>query len=1066
MNHLKTTSQLVYMALLSMLACQAIAAPLALSNVPLFLTYNGKPNILMMIGNSNTMDGDPTGLAVGSNSPNSKSEIARNAMKKLINDNMNTVNLGLLGYQQYTPVLQHLTFSAMDASYNPADYNPNYTGPRNGQTKKYRVPNPSSPSEYVYYNVTFPTYSTPVISNLFCYSDTPCTDATHDFKGTRQSNCATPEDIFTGPFDQYSCFSKKTGTSNAVNSTGYSNYWGTIIIGLSDAKLAQGATDFGKLTAFWQIGDAWYSGASPGKGYLHIPLAFLDTTLANKLQLKLATSNPATDSNSITDSTRPLQNSGLAPLEGTVVTANNYFNGVALSSKEGGPVSKIPNSCGNNFLVLLTDGLPSAKQDGTPSRNVIQNLADVTTQVSNLKNSAAKVKTYVVGFGLPYGTNPAQLNTIASAGGTDTAYYATSAASLDAAFSSIFSNISAQTASSSAVALNTGSVNANTRVYQAKFSSLDWSGQLLSIAVNANNGTLGSTIWDAGERINAQGTNRNILTYKPSTNTGIAFRWPTTENNTTNTQLDLAQSTALNTSASQILDNNGAARLDYLRGSSANEGSGLNFRARHTSKLGDIVNSSPQYVGAPSSNLPDPTYAAFRLAQKSRTPIIYVGANDGMLHGFNATNGDEVIAYVPSGVYSNLSKLTSTQYAHQYYVDGTPSIADVYYGNSWHTTLVSSMGNGAKGVFGLDVTNPSNFSEANAASLVNFEFPTTTTAPADANDVGYIPGQVVIKKLNNGVWAAIFGNGYNSTGTGQSSLFIVDVKTGVLIKKISTGVGTAVSPNALATPYVVDIDGNNTADVVYAGDLQGNMWKFDISSTSPASWGVSYKLYAAGQPITETPTVSKNPTGDYMVYFGTGQYLTTTDTTSYTSNNFYGIWDHFNGTVTQGDLVQQSVTNVTSLSGRTYRQVSQNEVNYASATPKRGWYINLPAIGERSVNDPKIRAGRIIFTTIIPSTEACSYGGKSATMTLDYLTGGMPSIRTMDTNGDGTITESDLNVGGLINNSISSDPTILGGNSGVDYGITSNTDGSISEVTFKKSNVQSRRTSWRQIQLQ
>ncbi len=1078
--NLKLTLQFVNMALLSIVTSQAMAAPLALSSVPLFLTNKGKPNILMMMGNANSMDEDATGGAVGSAAMTSKSEIARNAMKSIITSNMGLVNMGLLAYAQNPSTSYYLSAGQYDVSYNAADYNAAFTGARNSQTKKFKTPNPTSPGDFIYYNIALPSYDSSSPSNLYCDSITACTDPTHDFFGTSNSSCATLENASTGPWDIYFCFANKSGTSNlapvGVTTTGYEftgnggydSYIGSYVYNPTTSDLGQGITDFGKRMTSIYVDRAWFNNTSPGKGYLHTPLALLNNEQATKLNKKLTTSKPATDSNSPKDPDNPLQNSGLAPLEGTLITAKKYFNNQELTDEEGGEQDHIPDSCGKNFLVLLSDGLPSVTQNGNPSANVTQNLTDVTTQATSLLNSTAKVKTYMIGFALPYGVNPAQLNTIAAAGGTGAAYSANDATTLNTAFSNIFSDIYAQTASASAVALNSGSLNTNSHVYQAKFDSHDWSGKLLSIAVNASNGSLGSTIWDAGQQINAQAaTNRKILTYKPSTKAGIAFRWPATSTAPTSTELDSSQIDALNTSATNIVDTNGSDRLNYLRGSITNEGKGLGFRARNTSKLGDIVDSAPQYVGAPSLNISDSSYAAFRLENKSRSPIIYVGANDGMLHGFEAATGNEAIAYIPSSVYSNLTKLTSTTYNHRYYVDGSPSTADVYFDGSWHTALVGSMGNGAKGIFGLDITDPSSFSEANAAALVNFEFPNNATATADANDVGYVAGPVPMVKLNNGEWAAIFGNGYNSTGTGQSSLFIVNVKTGALIQKISTGAGSSGSPNALANPIAVDVDGNNTADVVYAGDLQGNMWKFDITSTSSAAWSVS-KLYAAGQPITETPAVAKNPAGGFMVYFGTGKYLESTDIATNEHNAFYGIWDHGNTTVTQGDLTAQQITSTDSITGQTYRKVSQNSVNYTGSTPKKGWYINLPTTGERSVNDPKIRAGRVIFTTTIPSSGTCSYGGTSTTMVLDYLTGGMPSTAAIDTNNDGAVNTSDTIVAGIVNNSISSSPTIFSGtnSSGIDYGLTTKTDGKTTEIKLKKSDIVSRRTSWRQIPLQ
>lgn len=1074
---LKLILQFVNMAILGMATSQAMAASLSLSSVPLFLTNSGKPNVLMMMGNSNSMDESASGAAVGSAAATSKSEIARNAIKSVITNNAGGVNMGLLAYQQSASSLWYLHDSQYDVTYNPANYNATFSGARNSTMKAFRVPNPTSAGNFLYYNVDLPFYDTVNDGNAFCYSSTACTSPTKNFYGISGSGCVTPENATTGPWDSYSCYNTKTGTSDAAPGVSGAGYVTNILNGAfspTDSDLGQGITDFGKRISWQYTSRAWFANTSPGMGYLHTPISLLNAAQVTALNTKLGTSQFA--SNRPTNPAFPLQNSGLSPLEGTVLTANNYFNGTALPATQGGPAAAIPNSCGKNFLVLLTDGLPSVTQAGVASANVTQNLADVTTQVTNLRSSAATVKTYMVGFALPYGVNPAQLDTIAAAGDTGTSYYATDATTLNSAFSNIFSDIAAQTGSASSVAVNSGSLNIGSRVYQAKFSSLDWSGQLLSIAVNMD-GSLGATNWDAGQVINSQAaTSRNILTYKPSTNMGVAFRWPAAPATPTPTELDTVQSTALNTSASSIVDGNGSARLDYLRGSSVNEGSaGLRFRARNTSKLGDIVNSAPNYVGAPSANYTDPTYASFRSSNQSRTPVIYVGANDGMLHGFNVANGSETIAYIPSSVYSNLTQLTSTGYSHRYFVDSSPSSADVYYSGGWHTALVSGMGGGGKGIFGLDVTDPTLFSEANAANLVNFEFPNSTTTAADANDVGFVSGQIPIVKLNNGEWAAIFGNGYNSTGTGQSTLFIVNIKTGALIKKISTGVGTVGTPNALANPIAIDTDGNQTADVVYAGDLQGNMWKFDISGAGSGSWGLAYKLYAAGQPITETPDVSKNPNSGFMVYFGTGKYLETSDISTLAINTFYGIWDKFNATVPNSDLVQQLVTGTTTDVGGTYRLVSQNSVDYTSGTPKKGWYINLPTTGERSVTDPTVRGGRIIFTTLIPSSGACSYGGSSWLMELDYLTGGKLTTPPLDTNGDGVVNMSDRIVAGLGLATISSAPAIVsgapvaagsGGGSPVkidEYKYIDQSDGTVTKVKESASGAASRRTSWRQI---
>lgn len=1040
------------------------AALLNLSNTPLFLTSSNKANALMLFGNSNSMDGDATGAAAGSANATSKSEIARNAIKSMIANYTGLINMGLLGYQQSPMSSYALHNSQYDATYNPANYDATSSGPRNGVKKRFRSPNPTSSGEFIYYNTNLPFYSPTSQGNAFCYSSTACTDPTHDFTGTSGSSCTIAENPVSGPWDAYSCYSTKTGTSDAVpgaSGAGYSNNFYNGQFSPTDSDLGQGITDFGKRIAWQYVSPAWFANTSPGMGYLHVPVAALDATQAAKLNTKLGTSQFAT--NAPVNASYPLQNAGLSPLEGTVLTANNYFNGTLSDAAQGATAVALPNSCGKNFLIMLTDGLPSVDKSGNPSANTTVNLSNLTTQVRNVKSSAANVESYIIGFALPYGVNPSQLDAIASAGGTDRSYYANDTATLQSAFSAIFSDIVSKTGAASAVALNSQSITTGSRVYQAKFNSTDWSGQLLSLQINPD-GSIGSAVWDAGQAINLQSPgSRTILTYKPSTKKGITFRWPATVTSPTATEMDTAQTAVLNTSMSGTVDGNGSARLDYLRGSAVNEGTaGLKFRARPTSKLGDIINSAPNFVGVPAFNYNETDYAVFRQSKQTRQPMIYVGANDGMLHGFNAVNGQELLAYIPSRFYNanpstNLSLLTSPSYAHRNFVDGSPNSADVYYGGAWHTALVSGMGVGGRGVFGLDVTDPAAFSEANAASLVNFEF-----SDADDPDVGYISGQPSIVKLNDGTWAAVFGNGYNSTGNGNATLFIVNIKTGALIKKISTGVGSTGTPNALANPIAIDIDGNGTADTVYAGDLQGNMWKFDISGSARSAWALAYKVYAAGQPITTTPEVGKHPNGGYLVYFGTGKYIESTDIASTTPNAVYGIWD--NGAAVTGSLLQQTVSGTTLLSGQNYRSVSQNPINWSTS---KGWFINLPTSGERFVTDPTLHNGRIIFTSMIPSTASCSYGGSSWLMELNYLDGSMLRSPPFDTNGNGTINASDTLVGGRAIATIGSAPAIQPGlgtkQNPMEAKYINESSGTVTKVAESADPRVSRRVSWRQI---
>lgn len=1002
-----------------------MAASLALSNVPLFQTTPQKGNVLLILDNSNSMDENPNGIAVGSANKESKSEIARTVAKDIVNTYLDKINLGLMAYQQSGVMAYFLHNSPYDVSYNGANYDPAFNGPRDSLTKRFREPNPSSPGNFVHYNVALPFYASSNQGSAFCYAPT----------AKAFNNGENPT---TGPWDTYRCFSSKTGTSDAMPtwangaSEAAQGYSGLVYNGQffpTDSDLAQGILDFGKQNTWTYVGPTWFSNTSPGRGYLHTPVAALDAAHAAKLMIKLGVSKFT--SNKPTDPAYALQNAGLTPIEGTLLTAKDYFVGSLTAANQGGPQPAPPNSCGNDFAVLITDGLPSTDQNGAAISNPSVALTQAAAAAAALKG--ANVKTYVVGFALPYGVAPSTLDTIAAAGGTGTAYSAANYTSLSASLNSIFNNILGQIGSGAAVAANSGKVLAGSTLYQAKMDPSDWSGLLLALPVDSA-GVIGSQSWDAGALLTSS-TGRQIITYKRSTGGGIPFVWPTNPASPTAAELDAIQISALNKDASGASDGNGAARLDYLRGGAANEGVGLNFRKRGASKLGDIANSSPIYVAMPDSGYPNAleasAYATFRSSNMTRQPMIYVGANDGMLHGFNAVTGAEVFAYVPTSVYSNLSQLPSTSYTHRYYVDGTPSVTDAYFGGAWHTVLAGGLNAGGQGIYALDVTNPAMLTESNANNIVLWEF-----TDADDADLGFTFSKPEIVKMKNGKWAAIFGNGYNNTNTdgsasatGHAVLYIAFINDGLDgtwtlgsdYIKITTKQGTTTTPNGLHNVAPVDTDNDLVVDYIYAGDLLGNMWKFDVTDSNPNQWKVAYgnnvnpePLFTATdatgvrQPITSRPEVGKHPDSGYMVYFGTGKYIETGDASVTSAQTFYGIWD--NGAVVPGrvKLLQQTVTGTELVAGSDYRKISKNSINWCGTSPcHMGWFIDLPETGERQVSASALQNGVIAFVTNTPSTAVCKAGGSSWFMKLDAITGGEPKKPVFDVNKDGTFTTLD-----------------------------------------------------------
>ncbi len=415
-------------------------------------------------------------------------------------------------------------------------------------------------------------------------------------------------------------------------------------------------------------------------------------------------------------------------------------------------------------------------------------------------------------------------------GNPDNYFLVTNALTLGDQLSSAFNEIIDRVSSASSASVNSGSISSETRLYQAKFSTRDWTGQLLSFRIDPDTGLLSTVDWDAANEI-PMPASREILT-TDSSGDGVAFRW---------SDLDGTRRAQLN-----LTDGLGSDRTSYLRGDTTKEKSksGGVFRDRsllgngRPALLGDIVSSSPVFVGRPPFRYRDDLegttgekYSAFRTAQDARRPMVYAGANDGMLHAFDGETGAERFAFIPGAVFPSLPELTDPNYVHRYYVDGPPNMGDVYFKTpaEWRTVLVGGLNKGGQGIYALDITDPDTVTEANASSKVLWEY-----TDADDADLGYTFSQPAIVRTadtargGTGRWAAVFGNGYNNTvadgnasTSGSAALYIVDIETGDLIRKIETNAGSTTEPNGLGTPAVVDINSDGTADYVYAGDLQG-----------------------------------------------------------------------------------------------------------------------------------------------------------------------------------------------------------------------------------------------------
>ncbi len=630
-------------------------------------------------------------------------------------------------------------------------------------------------------------------------------------------------------------------------------------------------------------------------------------------------------------------------------------------------------------------------------------------------------------------------------------------AQLEASLSQAISDIAERTATAAAVSINSSKLTEDAVVYLSEFNTNGWTGDIIAKQIiDLDTGALEpGERWKAADELEARPFDTSPLGRVVLTHDGtdaVSFEWSQLTNAQKN---DLRTNPAGGTDADDVAQD----RLLYLRGK--RDFSTRNFRLRNK-RLGDIVNSGPVYVGKPDLNWPDTfpfpdtspnRYTDFKNGPDAlRIGMVYAGANDGMLHGFRADNGREELAYISGNLFSTapnagLHYLTNPDYIHRYYNDLTPTVSDIYAdlkdgsGETWRTVLIGGQRGGGRGIYALNVTDPLLFSNdaVKAAKVGIWEF-----SNSDDADLGFTYSKPQIGMMNDGSWVAIFGNGYNDTGDGEAKLFILKIKEGIDgwdftsgdYIKISTGEGDPSNRNGLATPALADLDGNGTIDRAYAGDLEGNMWAFDLSSNLDSGWKIpnDKPLFTTvgNLPITAQPTLSKHPTEvdipvpqpganepNVMVFFGSGQYLVNGDKTTTNDEYFYGVWD-------RGDqerdapthLVEQTFlggfTNIGTGAGA--RVLSNNNVDYSI---KYGWYFKLPDSGERSITRPVVRGNVVFFNTFVPEDDACKAGGYGYRMVVDLETGGPPKEATIDVNGDGVIDANDNAENGSVVETIS-----------------------------------------------
>lgn len=620
----------------------------------------------------------------------------------------------------------------------------------------------------------------------------------------------------------------------------------------------------------------------------------------------------------------------------------------------------------------------------------------------------------------------------------DNYYVAGSSVQMVQSLQTAFANIAAEVRSSaSAVAANSTRLGADTAVYQAAFDSANWSGELKAFRINTD-GTINTTpVWSAASRLDAKSelslNSRKIFTVAPPTSggggsmiadTGVDFTW---------TDLTVAQRDSLRQvlGAGPLVSNSeGQDRLAFLRGSRLLEQPSGLMRQRD-SRLGDISNSDPQLMGHQDFGygLLDQSvafnglgigadYLTFRssAAYIARPPVLIVGANDGMLHGFDAnlsgTGGDELFAFIPNSVFDNLYELTLPAYSHRFYVDGAPRVADAYFSSAWHSVAVGATGAGGKSVFALDVTNPTTMSTSNV--MWEFSHP----------DLGYTIGQPAITPLPNGKFGVVISSGYE-TGSADGSIWVLDIADGSIIHKFTL-------PNSgdVGAPLVVDLDGDRVADRIYAGDSDGNLWRLDMTGALPSAWGAPASLTSSGdaiplfialdgngvrQAITAPLASAFNDNGLHTIFFGTGSFYRLNDNVVPPNpdvDSFYAVIDRGAQINGRSNLMEQSILAEVSAGSFKVRAVTANMLT----TLQDGWFMDMewptafggpgPA-GERVVSRAIVRGDRVIFATVIPNPDPCSFGGDSWIMELNAFNGGRLDYAVFDLDEDGEFNSDD-----------------------------------------------------------
>ena len=1027
-----------------------------------FIRGSVKPNVLIILDNSNSMDEDFFGNAVGSWSTGSKAVEAKRVLDNLATTYANTMRLGLMAYRLPSSIKGFIYNNPYFVSYEPKSYCPtpvdacveycrtgseaarvacqsactaenpafvaayiddSITGFAHGSAsrnkycglvypKTNRIPNPTDPSRFIYYKQALPYYDTDSSLEGFFY---PYEYTGNDYYGD----------------DYYELYGEKIGTSDdGPRGEGeYYNYRRSLYLSPTDSDIALGYNEFGKRLATLYVGKSWYATTSPGNGYLHVPVDEnpIDDRHLRALLAKLETheGNPD-DYMRCADTTDPnrcsyLVSAGLTPTPGTFQSVVAYFQGNHPREGLGGtyptPIQSQAAACQRNFIIYVTDGLPSVNEVGVKGTadslmpSVIGHLQTLRSLGVNIGGALRTydIRTFVVGVGLT-GEAKAMVDTMAQAGGTAVdgkAYYADNPTQLQEALNAVFTEIQSGTYSFSQPSVSAVRTSDENFIYVASFEPIAaepfWKGILRKRAIEED-GSLGGTIWEAGSVLEGTAAGgRNIRTYLE----GSLRNFTTTTISPTYFGLAVSKTEERD----QI--------VGYVRGNATLPVRGVEVpNPDYPRKLGDIFHANPVTVGSPSLFFNDPrdrnlAFEAFR-RDSQRTSgngkqIVIAGANDGQIHAFETKTGGELWSFIPPNLLPKLKEWAHTSHPttkkHKYFVDGPISVADVWLGTGdgtgklatdWKTLAVVGLGMGVRGLGdnpdylwsaspscdgqfkdkynpphtyycgyqALDVTHTTYFPE--------FRW-TLTPSGTEAPYLGEPWSRMAmgrVKIAGQEKWVGFIGGGY-TMGTPERSnagkgFFVVDLQDGNVLWSYTKGNNNAMG-FIPATPAIIDRDNDGFVDTAYVGDLSGNLWKFTFCPFNPdgevcgtGDWKAMI-LYTPGGnklPTFNTPAVAKD-LSYYWVFWGTGDRANPNNEGA--QNQFLAIQD-------QNPTSAYTLSNLQNITSTTFTETGRN-----------GWYLDFSG-QERVLSDATVFRGIVFFTSYTPpvTEDLCGAAGIGA----------------------------------------------------------------------------------------